>query len=242
MVVLRLVRSVGLGMLGVGAIGVPRADAGSFVGTYKFDGGSLAATVDQSETTNLLEFGEFGHQGTKPAESAAGSSNQTSDRGYGAERWKANTLENLLSYFEFRVTPKANVAISLTQLLFDQRRSSTGPTQWSLRSSLDGFGSNIGEVLPTSESGEWAFKTTRSFNSAFSDIRNSITFRFYGYGATNDGGTWRFDNVQLVGTANAVNQFQSSNAGAAAIPTPAILPALVSFGWGLWRRRQMRCS
>ena len=67
---------------------------------------------------------------------------------YGQDGWPAGGI-NTASYMQFTLTPNTGHALNILSIVFQMRRSNTGspsgsgPTGWSIRSSLDGFTSNI---------------------------------------------------------------------------------------------------
>ena len=94
-----------------------------------------------------------------------------------------------------------------TAFVFNWDRSATGPESVTLRSSNDGFAADLGSVtgLPSSLS------TGNSIAiSGLTNLAVATTFRLYGYGATNVGGTGGFDvttgivNVELSGTSSCI--------------------------------------
>ncbi|MFM8363986.1 MAG: DNA/RNA non-specific endonuclease, partial [Verrucomicrobiota bacterium] len=107
-----------------------------------------------------------------------------------------STGGNGSAYFEFAVTPGAGVGFALKEFVFTTRSSATGPTAYALRSSADGFATNILEGL-TSNNSVWSLKshTGLSFQS-----NATTTFRLFGFNgtATSAGSTnWRIDDLKL---------------------------------------------
>ncbi|MFZ4435973.1 MAG: choice-of-anchor D domain-containing protein [Flavobacterium psychrophilum] len=113
------------------------------------------------------------------------------------------------NYLQFVVTPNFNYAFTPTSFVFSWGRSGTGPINVALRSSVDGFVSNLGLVTGlTSLSNGNTITIT-----GLTNISTATTFRIYGYGGTGTGGTAGFDqsapapgivNVQLNGTTQAL--------------------------------------
>ncbi len=101
----------------------------------------------------------------------------------------------------FTVTPDAGQAFTFTRLLFDERRSGTGPRTWAVYSSRDGFAAPLatGDVPDDTNTRP---DNPVTLGAAFANVRTPVTFRFYAYSAEAAGGTWRLDNVRLeAGTA-----------------------------------------
>ena len=105
-------------------------------------------------------------------------------------------------YIEFIVTPTTGSTFTPTSFVFMWDSSATGPKNVALRSSIDGFAANLGSVVPVA-----AIGTLNTINiSGLTNISTAVTFRLYGYGSTNTGGTGGIDtntniiNVTLNGT------------------------------------------
>jgi len=100
-------------------------------------------------------------------------------------------------YYTFTVTPSASM--TLTALELDERRSGTGIRQWSVRSSLDGFATDLGTFSVPDDSATRIDQRV-VLGAAFQNVTVPVEFRIYGFAAEAAGGTWRIDNVQLAGT------------------------------------------
>ena len=124
---------------------------------------------------------------------------------YGEGNWPAGAID-LNAYLEFSVTPTVAHTMTLASLLMQVRRSTTGvpsgsgPNNWALRSSLDGYASDISSgVLTTSSSPG----ITVVLGVAFMNLPAKVTFRLYGYNATvSTGGLNRFvyDDITINGS------------------------------------------
>ena len=91
--------------------------------------------------------------------------------------------------------------MSINSISFFDQKSGTGPTSWVLRSSLDGYVSDLNTPSPSSTSA--AFPTTAQMVDLginFQNITTSVTFRLYAYGASSSAGTWRLDNLTMDGS------------------------------------------
>jgi hypothetical protein len=133
---------------------------------------------------------------------------------YNATSWSLSGID-LLDYFEWTLTPNAGFQIDLGDFQYTGQASGSGPSSFAFRSSLDSFGSDIGS--PT------ASGTTIALNAAvYQDIASSITFRLYGFGASNVNGTF------------SINDFEFNGVVASATgPTPAVPEAPALITWGL---------
>jgi len=97
------------------------------------------------------------------------------------------------NWFQFAVTIPPGSTVNVSRIKFDDRRSNTGPSTWAVRSSLDGFGSDL-----ASGASHLSF-TANEETIAPGPLTGTVTFRIYGGGGT-AGGTWRLDNVSLLGS------------------------------------------
>ncbi|MBK6748677.1 MAG: hypothetical protein IPG67_01325 [Acidobacteria bacterium] len=181
-------------------------------------------------TAVTLSWNTFGNAGTETSEPSnandpnVGTSNLTLGAGvtaasnanrFGGSGWfdsgntvSGNTIAEAIAgnnYIQFIVTPNAGFSFTPTSFVFNWDKSGTGPQNVALRSSADGFASNLGTVAPTA-----AIATQNTITiTGLSDITAPTTFRIYGYGATATGGTGGFDitssvaNVILNGTTAA---------------------------------------
>lgn len=95
-------------------------------------------------------------------------------------------------YFHFTLTADGGATVSLTRLKFDTRRSNTGPSTWSVRSSVDDYAADL-----AGGSSSTTFATNEVTLSLVAT--GSVTFRVYGQSGT-AGGTWRLDNVTVFGS------------------------------------------
>jgi len=122
---------------------------------------------------------------------------------YGEGGWPAGAID-ANAYVQFTLTANAGRYLVLNTMTLIQRRSNTGtpsgsgPTSWSLRSSLDNYATDI-----TTGSMTYNYATyTVALPAAFQAIASGVTFRIYGYSTTvNSGGTSRmvFDNISVQG-------------------------------------------
>ena len=127
---------------------------------------------------------------------------------FGENGWPAGGV-NTNAYIQFTITPNAGYELNLTDLVLRLRRSNTGspagsgPTQWSLRSSLDGFAADLSSNSLTHNYANY----TVALNSSFHHLYTTITFRLYGYSVTiGSGGTSRLvvDNITVNGLTSVL--------------------------------------
>ncbi len=124
----------------------------------------------------------------------AGISAATANDRYSANSWNTAGID-LSAYFEFSLTPNTGCEINFTSFVYTAQTSGTGPSNFDIRSSLDGFTSSIG--FPTSTG------TTIDLSTAsFQNISSSITFRIYGWGASSATGTFSINDFSFNGSVN----------------------------------------
>jgi hypothetical protein len=124
---------------------------------------------------------------------------------YGQDGWPTGALDPN-AYLQFSLTPATSYYLVLNSVTLVIRRSTTGtaagsgPMQYSLRSSLDGYASNLSTgTLSTSY-----ITFTVPLPAMFQSLSSAVTFRLYGYSSnTSSGGSNRFvyDNISLQGQA-----------------------------------------
>jgi endonuclease G len=105
------------------------------------------------------------------------------------------------AYLEITITPNTNVTFALTGISFGSRSTGTGPKAYTLRSSADGYTSDVATNGLTSDS-NWALKSNN--NLTFS-AQTATTFRLFGYAGTGSPGAgtanWRLDDLRLTVSA-----------------------------------------
>lgn len=110
---------------------------------------------------------------------------------YTASGWNSTSFD-AADYFEFVLTPNAGYSIKFNSFVYTGQTSGTGPTSFAVRSSLDGFTSDIGTPNSTG--------TTIDLSSPiYSNITSQITFRIYGWNASGSGGTFSINSFVFSG-------------------------------------------
>lgn len=127
---------------------------------------------------------------------------------YGQNGWPAGAI-NTAYYLEFSLSPNVGYKLDISSIVLRMRRSNTGtpagsgPTSWSLRSSLDGFAADIASGTMTHNYANY----TITPGASFLYLTSTITFRVYGYTASvGTGGTSRmvFDNITVNGIGSTL--------------------------------------
>ncbi len=123
----------------------------------------------------------------------------TNNAGAAARNGALNTAASGSAYFEFSITPNPTFVVTLTNISFGTRSTNTGPSAFSLRSSIDNYASDIvsGSI---SNNSTWVLQSSPPF-SVSSGLSTPITFRIYGYNGTvapaNNTANWRIDDLAL---------------------------------------------
>ncbi|MBK7678353.1 MAG: hypothetical protein IPJ29_02900 [Chitinophagaceae bacterium] len=209
----------------------------AFSSTYDFalvvNGVSGTTDPTPPPTASGLTFGSFNAVGT-PANPNAGGRFSFIDWSLGATNGSDVFIGgiNTSEYYQVTITPNANVVLDLNTITFTSQRSGTGPRQYSVRSSLDGYASNlpasINPANPTlSIVATDIFQVTDATTTAqigstitlgvsYDNLTTPVTFRFYGYNAELAGGSFGIDNVVFNGVATytgPVTNFYSKSTG-----------------------------
>jgi hypothetical protein len=124
---------------------------------------------------------------------------------FSASGWTTGTALDPNDYFAFSITPEIGWTMTLTDLLLDERRSLTGIHEWSVRSSLDGFASDLESFAVPDNDLTRANQSLLLPGLLFSDLTSAVEFRIYGFGSESASGTWRIDNVRVEGTMTLVS-------------------------------------
>lgn len=100
---------------------------------------------------------------------------------YNASNWAVSSIDNAISgnnYMQFTINPNNGFQFSVSSIIIQLQRSATGLSAIALRSSIDGYNSNLDSQKPINDN-----TTTQSFTFTFTQ-RNSftaVTYRLYGY-------------------------------------------------------------
>lgn len=130
---------------------------------------------------------------------------------------------DLAKYFEVTIAPANGYTLDLSYIGFSVQRSGTGIRTYAVRSSADGYASNLSASIAPSnanlsvQAGDvfyWNFDATTSNQNGslitlsglnYTGVSTPLTFRFYGWNAEGAGGTFSIDNVTITGVANNVS-------------------------------------
>ncbi len=216
--------------------------------------GLVASSANAQNFTVLYDYtGNLGNEASEAVVSQpTGASFSTIARGAGlGTNLGGNSLNSnnftqasaidLNDFYGFTVTPNVGNQVSLTTLSYRFQRSGTGPTQFAIRSNVDGFASDL---FTTSENSTTT-GLTRTFNlSGVPGLQNrtaATTLRIYGFASGGANGTFRLSSpsagtgTSIAGTVAAVGPVNVPEAGTFAL----IAPVLGVLGVVVARRRKL---
>lgn len=104
------------------------------------------------------------------------------------------------AYFEFTLTPAAGYEVTLSNITFGTRSTSTGPKQIAVRSSNDNYASDLGGADVSGNGTSWVLE-----DANLSSVTSSspVTIRIYGYAGTgsltsnSSANNWRLDDITI---------------------------------------------
>jgi hypothetical protein len=116
----------------------------------------------------------------------------TANRNYISINWTQTGGEDAAisgnDYLEFTLTPASGFKVTVTDVTIRGNRSGSGPTNISIRSSADGYATQLATLVTSGTTG-----TVNLLDIADIETCDPITFRVYGWGATSTGGTFRLE-------------------------------------------------
>ena len=209
------------------------AGAQSFSLTYPFTAVTVTTGVTDptpAPTAIGVTSGSFLAVGTPTASTAAGRFSFTA--------WPAGATTaidtystmtgaiNPTEYYEIIITPTPGYTVALNTIDFTVQRSGTGIRSYAVKTSADGFTSNLPASTGTSTALSivgtneffWNLDATTSAQNGSSinlfgaTITSSVSFRFYGWNSEASTGSFSIDNVVINGVSTST----------AACPSPTI--------------------
>jgi len=122
-------------------------------------------------------------------------------------------------YWGFTITASGGFVLDLSSLTFDDQRSATGPTSWTV--TVNGITALSSQAT---HNGVFGGDSVSLSGASFQNL-SAADVRIFGFGASGSGGTWRLDNVILGGSVD-----RASTAPAAPDSLPTIFDALALAG------------
>lgn len=148
--------------------------------TFDFDGltGSEATANSNSNDPNISS--------STISRGAGLTASGNNDR-FNANGWSTVSIANAISgndYMEFTITPNSGCNFSITSIVIQLARSGTGPSAIILRSSLDGFSTNLDTQYSIADN---TSSQTFTFTFTQSTISTATTYRIYMYAEATTG-------------------------------------------------------
>lgn len=139
---------------------------------------------------------------------------------YRATGWEeSNTIDPANKFFSLQLAADTGFAIDFENLIYVSDATGSGPNQFAIRSSIDGFAANI--ATPDESGG-----TIDLTGAQFQGVSGDVEFRIYGVGANNSSGQF------------GVHEF-TFNGAVSAVPEPAAVSSLLLLcGTVAFRRRR----
>jgi len=116
---------------------------------------------------------------------------------FNAQNWSTGTLD-MTDYYSLTIQPNCGFEMTLTSLTLDSRRSNKSIRNWSIRSSLDDFATDL-KTFNVPDDTNLRNDQTITLNASFGNLTSPVEFRIYGFNAEAGTGTWRIDNVDING-------------------------------------------
>lgn len=124
----------------------------------------------------------------------------------GGDRYNSNSWNTVAldtdAYFTWTLTPSSGYQVSFVDLQFIAQKSGSGPTNASIRSSLDSFASDIDSWTMSASSQTFPSRTITLSGASFQDILTPIEFRLYGWGASGASGTYSINSFVFNGSVS----------------------------------------
>jgi hypothetical protein len=161
------------------------------ISQWTFDGAvQTAASVDPNATASSFTLSSGGL--TFPA------GNPNTGEAISGNAWR---VADGVKWWEFTVSAEPGYLLNLNSLTFDDQRSTTGPTLWSVVVN----GATVSSSQATHTTISSGHDSVDLSTAAFQGLSSGVVkiFGFNGTG-TSDSGTWRLDNVILNGTLTPI--------------------------------------
>lgn len=143
-----------------------------------------------------------------------------SNNSFNARGWTTGAAPDPDDYFTITIAPAAGFAATLERIRLDERRSSSGIRKWVVRSSVDGFATDLGTFAVPDDDFRRLDQTV-ALPASFAQLRGAIELRIYGYESESAFGTWRLDSIRVIGAVVSTTASGEAAAITSAPPTAA---------------------
>ena len=168
------------------------------------DAPSWVSVGPMSRGNNYGQSSEVFNNFTSASNSYSFALNGSNTPASGSYNFGVNTVVGALldtattSYVSFTITPTSGLNFELLSIGFGTRSTANGPQAWALRSSLDGFSTDLASGSLSNNSA-WSYKTASLGTPLWSSAATEL--RIYGYAVDPTQSplstTWRLDDVQV---------------------------------------------
>ena len=170
--------------------------------TFDFAGlaGNEATANSNTNNTNLTP---------STISRGAGLTASTNADRFNATNWATTSIANAVTgndYMEFTITPNSGFQFSVSSIVFQIQRSNSGFTAIALRSSVDGYASNLDAEKAVTDN-----TSTQTFTFTFTQTNSStaVTYRLYGYAEVGTGsggpGDGTGNDISVIGNVSATS-------------------------------------
>lgn len=225
----------------------------AFTATYDFSGIPASATNGTTDPTappvvSGLSFGSFTAVVPSTPTTFTGSGG-TGRFSYPNQPLGATNGDNvyanltgaidLTNYMEVTVTPNVGTSYNLSGITFRHQRSGTGVRTYAVRSSVDGYATNLpASISPANtelsvQAGNVFFRVLDAITTgqngstitlsgpSFTGLTTAVTFRVYGWNAEASAGTESIDDFAISGSITVLSVNENNISGLKIYPNPA---------------------
>jgi hypothetical protein len=169
--------------------------------------------------------------GSTSASSGYTGASGTNNAGAAARTGALSTASSGSAYFEFTITPNNGYQVTMKELSFGSRGTSTGPQSVTLRSSADNYASDIFTATLLANSNWALYSNSAALNEIIASAR---TYRIYGYNGTGSASAntanWRIDDLKLQGYVKSVPQLSTPTSTSIATTSATLGATITSDG------------
>ena len=210
----------------------PDCNSSTVAASYPFTAVTTASGTSDTAAVSTTTYANYS------SISAVGVSSNSSTLGsFGFTKWDTGSVDgdtalidmtgsiNTGKYYQFTVSPKYQSVMTLTGITFNVSRNSTGMRSYAVRSSLDGYTSNLNASISPANtdlsvaSNEFFYENDASTpengskitlsGASFTSMLNPVTFRIYAWNAEDTLGSFEVDNIAVNGTDGALENTQN---------------------------------
>ncbi|AKD57317.1 T9SS type A sorting domain-containing protein [Spirosoma radiotolerans] len=169
------------------ALSIGKAQTTPFTASWTFEGNDNGTSSSGLVTASSVSYVGVNLLAVSPYSSGYVNS------GANVQNWSTTRCDQT-EYVQFSVQPAGTATITLTTLSFAFARSAQGPQQLTVRSSVDGFSSDIHSQ---STATNYQVASIALTSAGFINQSSAITFRIYACNPTAGGGTLKLDEIQI---------------------------------------------